>query len=723
MPVIIDGTLGVNAAAVTTTSWNPTNLNIPGNATIGDSSADTLTINGSNITLAANGARILGDFSNATIVNRLAFQDKTTNSNTVVGVIPNGTATLSALQVSNNSNLTAALAFGNLQASSTEVALQSGIRNAGTYVPLTFYTSGAEKMRIGTDGKVGIGTAGAAATQLLTVKGRFNSDLNNNYYGAWGEGNTATSGYSFFSVGEWYSAAAYFQKKEGESFAHLYAHNASHNIVLQGGSGTNGETSASGNVGIGTKFPSTKLHVYQGSSANTLPSNNQAVFEYSANGGIAVSVPSANAGGLYFPRGADAYYSGVERSGSSLNIRNAGATQITIDSSGSVGINNTTPSVYDKLVIGVSSASTGTGVVTSQGITLQNTNSTNGNYTTIQNRMSTGGQNAQIQFINVDHTYKGAIALSTRSAVGDYGERMRIDEGGNVGIATTAPEFKLDIGNSTIPFRRVTTNPGGHAVNSGYVENRNIGIALGNAESAWITKGAVSANRWVVKFTGIWENNYEGGGLTPPPAEIYVVYTYPWINVGSLAIEIQRDSSSGRLKLVNNSGSAFHFTGEISVIESPQSYIPAYTGSHIALNVSGSGYYPNMTGGLVLTTPCYSEYQFRWYGLASHTTTLTCGSYQMSEIIYTAHQSNGGTDNNEYVRGKWGNNHDSHVWTEFEHSGNIDAMITSFTVSQNDVSNSGKLIIQENYPTYGPSYSFSNLIIRTYYGGWNISHT
>lgn len=45
MPVIIDGTLGVNAAAVTTTNWNPTNLSIPGNSTIGDASSDTLTIN------------------------------------------------------------------------------------------------------------------------------------------------------------------------------------------------------------------------------------------------------------------------------------------------------------------------------------------------------------------------------------------------------------------------------------------------------------------------------------------------------------------------------------------------------------------------------------------------------------------------------------------------------------------------------------------------------
>lgn len=157
MPVIIDGTNGVQAAAVTTTSWNPTNLVIPGNATIGDAAGDTLTINAGTTTFATTAARILGDFSNSTIANRLAFQDKTVNNNTIVGIIPNGTATVSALQVNNSSDLTTPLAFGNLQASSSEVSLQSGIRNGGTYVPLTFYTNNAERMRITTIGKTLIG--------------------------------------------------------------------------------------------------------------------------------------------------------------------------------------------------------------------------------------------------------------------------------------------------------------------------------------------------------------------------------------------------------------------------------------------------------------------------------------------------------------------------------------------------------------------------------------
>ena len=45
MPIILDGTTGVTASAVTTTTWSPTNLVIPGNSTIGDASTDTLTVN------------------------------------------------------------------------------------------------------------------------------------------------------------------------------------------------------------------------------------------------------------------------------------------------------------------------------------------------------------------------------------------------------------------------------------------------------------------------------------------------------------------------------------------------------------------------------------------------------------------------------------------------------------------------------------------------------
>lgn len=75
----------------------------------------------------------------------------------------------------------------------------------------------------------------------------------------------------------------------------------------------------------------------------------------------------------------------------------------------------------------------------------QNNSNTVGNTTDINNLNSFGFVNSQIQFKNVDQGYKGAILFNTRSAVGEYGERMRVNESGYVGIGTTGPTSALDI--------------------------------------------------------------------------------------------------------------------------------------------------------------------------------------------------------------------------------------------------------------------------------------
>lgn len=122
----------------------------------------TTIINGdSNINLDfSTGGRITGDFSNATQANRALFQTSTVNANTAVGIIPNGTATASNLNVFVASDPTNC-SFGQLRAeAASDIRLSSGATGSGSYVPMTFYTGGSESLRLSQTSKAVILSGG-----------------------------------------------------------------------------------------------------------------------------------------------------------------------------------------------------------------------------------------------------------------------------------------------------------------------------------------------------------------------------------------------------------------------------------------------------------------------------------------------------------------------------------------------------------------------------------
>ena len=102
---------------------------------------------------------ILGDFSNATVASRTLFKTSTTNASTGIYAVPNGTSTAASWQATNAADPTNASKILIATNGSTDVQLVSGINGTGTYLPLTFYTNGAEQMRLDTGGNVGIGTS------------------------------------------------------------------------------------------------------------------------------------------------------------------------------------------------------------------------------------------------------------------------------------------------------------------------------------------------------------------------------------------------------------------------------------------------------------------------------------------------------------------------------------------------------------------------------------
>jgi len=119
-------------------------------------SATAATLSSGNLTFSSTAQRITGDFSNATVANRLMFQTSTTNGNTTVAAIPNGTSQQGQFTAFNASNPTNASNIS-IIALAGEGRVQSAIAGTGTYLPMTFLTGGSERVRIDTSGNVGIG--------------------------------------------------------------------------------------------------------------------------------------------------------------------------------------------------------------------------------------------------------------------------------------------------------------------------------------------------------------------------------------------------------------------------------------------------------------------------------------------------------------------------------------------------------------------------------------
>jgi hypothetical protein len=116
------------------------------------------------------------------------------NGNTGLYAIPNGTATTANYIVSANSDPTNTSigVFGVVGGS--DARLTSGITGTGTYLPMTFYTGGSERVRVDTSGNVGIGTS-SPSSKFDVVGGRSTFSANSENFSVYLRYNSSTSGF------------------------------------------------------------------------------------------------------------------------------------------------------------------------------------------------------------------------------------------------------------------------------------------------------------------------------------------------------------------------------------------------------------------------------------------------------------------------------------------------------------------------------------------------
>jgi hypothetical protein len=109
------------------------------------------------MTFAPTGYRIKADFSNATQSNRAMFQSSTVNGNTTLGILPNGTATVGALNVFGGSNPDATSTIQLVCDTGGGAArLAANRTGAGTFLPLNFQTNAVDALSILTTGVVSL---------------------------------------------------------------------------------------------------------------------------------------------------------------------------------------------------------------------------------------------------------------------------------------------------------------------------------------------------------------------------------------------------------------------------------------------------------------------------------------------------------------------------------------------------------------------------------------
>lgn len=122
------------------------------------------------LTFGSTGVRIKADCSNATISNRFMFQTSTTNNNTFVGALPNGTGSFAGILAygSNNPDYST---YSGVYTSTGMGYIEFGSTGGYPYCPVLVQVAGSVVQKYYTNGNVSIGTSIVDTGAKLYVEG------------------------------------------------------------------------------------------------------------------------------------------------------------------------------------------------------------------------------------------------------------------------------------------------------------------------------------------------------------------------------------------------------------------------------------------------------------------------------------------------------------------------------------------------------------------------